>query len=58
MKGKWDHVVQHVDNWIWVGVAVGVYITAKVVEVPEMNALAGACLVMVKGNGQKPEVKP
>lgn len=47
---KWNHLINQVDNWIWVGVAVGVLIVAKVFEIPALNAVAGACLVKIKGD--------
>lgn len=50
---KWNHVISQVDNWIWVGVAIAVYIVAKIFDIPTLNAVAGACLVKIKQNGNK-----
>ena len=49
MNNKWDHVINQVDNWIWLFLAVAVYVAANVFDVPDMNLLAGACLVKIKG---------
>ena len=46
---KWDHVISQVDNWIWLFLAVLVYIVAKELEIPALNTIAGACLVKIKG---------
>ena len=46
---KWNHVISQVDNWIWVAVAVAVLVTAKIYDIPALNAIAGACLVKIKG---------
>lgn len=45
---KWNHVISQVDNWIWVGAAILVYVVAKYFEIPALNAVAGACLVKIK----------
>ena len=53
---KWDDVIDDVNNWIWVAVAVGVLIVAKIFDIPALNAIAGACMVKIKGNGAKNKV--
>ena len=50
---KWDDVVNDVNNWIWVAVAVGVLVVAKLGDIPALNAVAGACLVKIKGENGK-----
>lgn len=47
---RWNHVISQVDNWIWLLLAVGVLIISKVYDIPALNAVAGACLVKIKGN--------
>lgn len=52
----WKSLIGQVDNWIWFFLAAAAYIAAKVFEIPEMNALAGVCIVKIKaenGNAQK-----
>lgn len=52
---KWDNVVNEVDNYIWFVMAAAAYIAGKLLNVPELYALAGACLVKVKQNGKPKE---
>ena len=46
---KWNHIISQADNVMWTVIAVGVLIAAKYWEIPALNAIAGACLVKIKG---------
>ena len=51
---KWAHVISQVDNLIYLVSAVLIYVIGNKLDIPEMYALAGACLVKIKGeNGDK-----
>jgi len=48
MNKQWNQVISQIDNWIYILFAVGVYCAAKYLEVPELNVIAGACLVKIR----------
>lgn len=51
MKGKWDHVINQIDNWMWIVLGVGIFIAGKHFEV-DMGLLAGVCVMMAKDGQQ------
>ena len=55
---RWAHVINEVDNWLWLVAAVIIYVIGKKWDIPEMYALAGACLVKIKGESKKDVALP
>ena len=49
---KYDHVISEFDNLIYLIIAVLISITAKLLDIPELHALSGACLVKIKGESK------
>lgn len=52
---KWNHLYSQVDNWIWLGLAILVYVIAKYCDIPALNTVGGACLVKIKGDSPQPQ---
>ena len=48
MKYNFDNVVSQVDNYIWLRLAIVVFISAKTFEIPLLDGVGMACLVKMK----------
>jgi len=46
---KWQHIIDELDNLIYLLAAMLIYCVAKWLDIPDMSLLAGACLIKVEG---------